>query len=559
MTLHRSHRTLLAVLLLLGVGTALLLWPTPSPDAPRAVDGTAPTTTATTTEMAAAPIELTAAPVFESLDTTVVFPLEVVLELKALDGADETQLRQGARSRLSGMVLDAAGEGRRAEVRFVGGLNQGRVLFCDGLGRFGANDLYPGLALVQLSGGGLPSCLREVRLRQERDALLNVSFARAAHVSGKVVGPDGAGVAEARVSLDGQQATTDAQGVFVVPQVAAGEAVLMVEKVGLAMAREVVAVPAGGAVTPDKLTIVMQRGARLTIAIDEPLNSGVEALVYLMSETSGAERRYPWHKVSPVRVWPGGQTTVEDLPAGPLSLRLYHSGARAVPARTNVSLSEGEEETVVLHLEPAPVVTGVVTLRGQPARDAVVRLETPDRVSSMLQSYGQQNWLQLETEVYSSLPSAVQELRTNHKGEFSLSAYEDLSARRFLTAVSSDGRSRAALLLQGGETRVELELKEVRAGTSAISLRLPTRWQALPVRITINGEPRDPFLLAPGKDLDVDGLPRGEWLVSATWNGEGLIERRSLVLQTEATLECPLPEGAIAGQDEDTRRRAGAR
>jgi hypothetical protein len=79
------------------------------------------------------------------------------------------------------------------------------------------------------------------------------------------------------------------------------------------------------------------------------------------------------------------------------------------------------------------------------------------------------------------------------------------------------------------------------------------------VRISINGEPRDPFLLAPGKDLDVDGLPRGEWLVSATWNGEGLIERRSLVLQTEATLECPLPEGAIAGQDEDTRRRAGAR
>jgi hypothetical protein len=174
MTLHRSHRTLLAVLLLLGVGTALLLWPTPSPDAPRAVDGTAPTTTAPTTEMAAAPVELTAAPVFESLDTTVVFPLEVVLELKALDGADETQLRQGARSRLSGMVLDAAGEGRRAEVRFVGGLNQGRVLFCDGLGRFGANDLYPGLALVQLSGGGLPSCLREMCQAKLSDPMARV-------------------------------------------------------------------------------------------------------------------------------------------------------------------------------------------------------------------------------------------------------------------------------------------------------------------------------------------------------------------------------------------------
>lgn len=558
--MSRRQRTLTAAVLLVAAGLAVVLWPAGQrPVAPRAVEGdAAPAGQAAAVEQTAPPVELASAPIFESLDTTVVFPLEVVLELVALDGADETQQRLGARSRLSGVVIGPGGEGTRCEVRFVGGMNAGRVLFSDGLGRFGANDLYPGLALVQVVGAG-GGALREVRLRQERDALLNLSFARTSVVNGKVVGPDGQGVAEARVLLDGQAATTDEKGTFFMTGIAAGEAVLTVEKPGLATARAIVAVPVGGAVELDKLTIVMQRGARLTIAVDEPINSGSEALVHLMSETSGAERRYPWHKVSPVKVWPGGQATVEDLPPGPLSLRLYHAGAKANPARTQVSLSEGEEETVVLHLEPAPVVAGVVKTRGQPARDAVVRLETPDRVASMLGSYGQQNWLHLEGEVYTSLPSAVQEIRTNARGEFSLSSYEDLSAKRFLTAVSADGRSRAALLLKGGETRVELELQEVRAGTSAITLRLPDRWQALPVRITVNGEPRDPFLLAPGRDLDVEGLPRGEWLLSAHWNGEGVVEKRTVALQDEAALDCPLPEGAIAGQDEDTRRRAGAR
>jgi hypothetical protein len=242
-----------------------------------------------------------------------------------------------------------------------------------------------------------------------------------------------------------------------------------------------------------------------------------------------------------------------------LALRLFHAGARAKPERVQVSLSPGEEEMVVLHMEPAPVVAGVVTLRGQPARDAVVRLETPDRVGSLLKSYGQSNWMQLEAEVYSNLPSAVQEIRANGRGEYSISSYEDLSARRFLTAVSADGRSRAARLLKGGETRVDLQLEAVSAGVSVVSLRLPSRWQALPVRIVVNGEPRDPFLLPPGQDLDIEGLPSGEWLVSATWNGEALVEKRSLVLRQEATIACELPEGAIAGQDEDTRRRAGAR
>ncbi|MEY2747527.1 MAG: hypothetical protein RL112_2569, partial [Planctomycetota bacterium] len=69
----------------------------------------------------------------------------------------------------------------------------------------------------------------------------------------------------------------------------------------------------------------------------------------------------------------------------------------------------------------------------------------------------------------------------------------------------------------------------------------------------------DPFLLPPGQDLDIEGLPRGEWFVSATWNGEALVEKRSVVLREEASIACELPEGAIVGQDEDTRRRAGAR
>jgi len=557
--MRRSHSLWIALLAALaGIGWFLFA-PRPERRAASALDAPAPDVPPASEPIAQQPVELAAVPLFESLETPVVFPLEVVLDLARLDGADETHARDGATARLSGTIVDAGGGGARCEARFVGGLNQGRVLFSDGLGRFGANDLYPGLALVQIVAPGLPGCLREVRLRNERDALLNVSFARMARVAGKVVGPDGQGVSEARVQLDGQSTTTDEHGLFALPQVAAGEALLFVDKPGLASSRSTVAVPVGGVVQPEQLTTVLERGARLTIAIDEPINSGVEALVYLMTETSGAERRHPWHRVNPVRVWPGGQTTVEDLPSGQLALRLFHAGARATPDRVQVSLSSGEEEAVVLHMEPAPVVAGVVTLRGQPARDAVVRLETPDRVGSLLKSYSQSSWLHLEAEVYSNLPSAVQETRTNARGEYSLSSYEELSAKRFLTAVSADGRSRAARLLKGGETRVDMQLEEVRAGASVVSLRLPSRWQALPVRIVVNGEPRDPFLLPPGQDLDIEGLPRGQWLLSASWNGEVLVDKRSIVLREEASIACELPEGAIVGQDEDTRRRAGAR
>ena len=55
---------------------------------------------------------------------------------------------------MRGSVHGADGRPLRAQVEFVAGPNTGRLLDCDERGRFGANDLYAGLAgrdLLRLS------------------------------------------------------------------------------------------------------------------------------------------------------------------------------------------------------------------------------------------------------------------------------------------------------------------------------------------------------------------------------------------------------------------------
>src|SRR4051812_48700743 len=88
-----------------------------------------------------------------ALESTVVFPLVVELTLTRSDFAPKADgvapLGSAATARLKGSIHGGTGEGVRAEVRFVGGANVGRVLYCDRQGGFGATDLYPGLSVVR--------------------------------------------------------------------------------------------------------------------------------------------------------------------------------------------------------------------------------------------------------------------------------------------------------------------------------------------------------------------------------------------------------------------------
>lgn len=497
-----------------------------------------------------------------SLGTTVAYPLRVELELVraslALQAADAPPVGAGATARLRGSVSHGAAGETRVEVRFVAGLNEGRVLYSDRTGAFGANDLYPGLSLVEIRGVGIPGALREVRLRADRDSQLHVPFGRPAAIHGRVRDREDKGIAAARVEVDGQQTETDEEGWFFLPRVAPGEVIAIATKEGWAGARQQLMVVAGSVLERGKFALTLEPAGRLQVTIADRINVDGEALLYVLPSSLDQERKFPWHRINPVRIFPGGTQTIEDLPESHVTLRLFHAGAVAQPRERNVSIQSGHTATVTLELEPAPIVKGVVTRDGAPVADAVVRLEVPERVAAIASSVGG-DWLSIEREILPNLPSAVQQTTTNALGQFVLSANEAVSPVRYLVALSPDGKARGGAVLRGGETHVDLALEPLAAGERELVLQMEGRVQALPVEVVVDGAPREPILLPPGRDLHVGGLVAGSWKLSARWSSEVLVESQPVELTEDVSLSLTLPQGAIVGADEDERKRAGKR
>ncbi|MCY2958567.1 MAG: carboxypeptidase-like regulatory domain-containing protein [Planctomycetota bacterium] len=503
------------------------------------------------------------APAFQSLETTVIFPLEV--EMKLLRAASNPKadgspgLGAGATATLAGSVVDGKNGGVRAQVRFLAGPNRGRTLYADSLGRFGADGLYPGLSVVGISGPGIPGSQREVRLRPQRETQLNIGYARPARVYADVMDKDAKPIQGAVVTLDGQVAETGEEGFVEFGAVAAGEVLVVVEKAGFASLRQTLNLVGGNTLERGKIKFRLDPGASLQVSITDALNAGQQATLFILPEDIDGERKFPWQKVNPVRIWPGGTAIVEDLPEARVTLRLYHAGALSKPARRSVELHPGARETVEFGLQPAPVVTGVVTDGGTPAENAIVRLEPPDRTAAMLSVFGQSSYLFLESDVLPELPPALQEATTNGKGEYQLSASEDVSAVRYLTALSRDGKRVAHAVLKLGDVRADLALKPVENGAGELAIQMQDRIQPLPVQVTVEGVPRDPFVLPLGRDLRIANLPEGSWLVTVRWSDAVLTKDQPLEIAGDTRLFVALPEGAIVGQDAETRRRAGKR
>jgi hypothetical protein len=569
--MRRSSRNLLlaalagVVVVGLGVGAWFVLREAPRPHtevtlapAPDLPGPSAPTDAAPE-ERRQLELAVDDSPEYGTLETTVVFPLQVALELtrasSTIQADDTPRLGSGATARFAGSVRDGKGGGVRAEVRFVAGPNQGRVLYADSLGRFGADSLNPGLSVVKVTGPGIVGSQREVSLRPQRETLLNIGYGRPANVSADVVGHDGKPISGAKVTMDGQVATSGEDGLVEFAAVAAGEVLILVEKPGFASLRQTLTLVGGSTIPRGQLKFRLDPGASLQIAISDSLNASQQALVFVLPELEG-ERKFPWQTVNPVRVWPGGSAVVNDLPEGRVMLRVYHAGATAKPQKRSVELHPGRRETIEFGLVPAPVVTGVVRDDGKPAAGALVRIEAPDRAAATLSVFGQSNYLFLESDVLPDLPPAMQEGTTNDKGEFQLSASEDVAPVRYLTAISKDGKRMAHAVLRPGETRVELALEPLQGGQGELAIQMEGRIQPLPVEVVVNGTPRDPSVLPLGRDLRVADLPEGTWKVTVRWNGQTLTDQQ-LEIGGETRLLVALPEGAIFGQDEETRRRAG--
>jgi len=488
-------------------------------------------------------------------ETTVAYPLEIRLEMLESNANPRekgvTPKGTGGNSKLAGLIRGLEQEGLAATITIIGGGNAGRVLHTDHTGAFGATDLFPGLALARIDAGRLIA-VREISLRQGREAQLNVSFHRTSDVAGEVITREGTPVEGAIVRMDGQETLTDHEGVFRFGRMTPGKVYLEVEMRGFASHRENLPIAGGHVIERGTIKITLVPGAKLRINVAERVGSRGEALLYFLPSIAvGRDRRFPWHEVNPTRVVPGGSVLIEDLPAERINLWLFHTGAVATPsAAVGVHLRAGIETTKTLHLKPATLIKGVVRKDGEPVRGARVTSEAPDRVHATMSVFGGSLSF-FDSALMPAFPVAIEEVYTDDEGKFAITAWDNVASAHYVSAYSQDKEFSACKILAAGVHVIDLDLEPVDVGDSAVEVSLPDRFQGLPVKVWVDGAPREPFVLASDRSLEIPGLSDGVWTFQAKWRGAELKGIESFELVKDYRIPVHLPDGAIIGQTQD--------
>jgi hypothetical protein len=492
----------------------------------------------------------------------VLWPLEVELDL--LEAGDIPQekgvasLGSGAVAILRGRVGGSQDSGVMATVTFVEGPNEGRVLRTDVDGKFGATNLLPGLAIVEITGDGLVGARREVRLRQRRETLLNIGFGRLGTLQGQVLDKGGDPLEGVRVQVDLGSVYTDEEGHFWLPNLASGLSFVELSKEGFAAYRENVNITANHVVNSNQLKYVMAPGATLNLDLKGVVGGPGPALVYLSSGNPKGSRTFPFYTINPVEVFPGGVTAISNLPRELISVRVFRPGAECTTPMRNINLQAGQERTLEMELRSTMKLTGVVMADGAPAAGVQVTLEAPNQVEATLGYYRQpSNYL--ESDVMSPIPAAFQTVVTGGNGRFTLTAWSDISASRYLKAVSSNGELTAIKIVHAKDEEVQLDLEPRSQGAGILSFELTDRFQGLPIAWRVNGEPMPPFVLGPSDDLKFEGLAPGRWGARARWDHWELMESSDFEIRDgeSATGFIELPEDAVIGQGPEAWLRAG--
>lgn len=493
--------------------------------------------------------------------STVLWPLEIDLVLiepgDVPKPAEGPVLGAGANAILKGRIGDRKDRGAQATITFVEGANSGRVLTTDAEGHFGATNLYPGLSIVEVAGHGLVGARREVRLRQRRESLLNLGFGLLGTVQGQVLDQAGEPVVGATAIIDGHRDQTDDNGFFYLPSLASGLSFIELEKPGFASHRENVAITANSVTPPDRLKYVLKQGSTLLLSVAGNVGGPGPVEIWLSPGNSKQARTYPFYKLNPIEMQPGESREIPDLPKELVQVRAFRSGASVYPPTRNANLRASKRLPVQFELRDAPRIFGRVYSDQVPVSQARVVLEAPDQVQAALRHYRQPaNFL--ESSILPMPPGARQEVRTNSLGEFTLSSWDDKSPARYLWAETFDGRRYGIRLLEPDDLEVSLDLLPREQGSGKLTLDVGERYQGLPVRWSMNGEPGEPFDLAPGEPLTFEGLREGRWSVEVRWYAEELLGEPSIDVESAgAELELALPEGALNGQSRDAWERAG--
>ncbi|TAJ21862.1 MAG: carboxypeptidase regulatory-like domain-containing protein [Planctomycetota bacterium] len=495
-----------------------------------------------------------------SLATTVLWPLRVELELVrpaylAL-GADLRPLGADKSARLAGRIgMTDDAPAPRATVRFVAGTNQGRELACDVEGRFGANDLAPGINVVEISGSGISGARREVLLRQGSTAELNLGFGRPAACFGTVIDKEGKPVVGAEARIDFQTALTDEQGVFYLANLCPGRSVIEIHKAGFAAVRQDLGLTAGYTNPVGQLTFKLKLAASLIVSLKGDVGADQPVDVLLLPAESRTERTFPWHRINPIAVRPGSPVRIDDLPPGVVTVRAFRPGALA-EAEPNVLLREGEVQSAELTLAPASEIVGRVLLDGKPQAGVPIELQAADGVNATLEYAKRPIWF-LESEVMPLLSPARQKAVSDAEGRFVFTSWSAIAPLRYLEARTVDGRYFAHKLVKRDDDKIELHLSPSDDGKGSLRLMLDARTQGLPCELYVNGQPRDPWVLGPDDDLVVDKLVEGIWSAKITYHYEPVYTEAEIDVKGETRRPIDLPQEAIDGHTPEEWKRAG--
>ena len=501
--------------------------------------------------------------------STVIWPLVVEVAL-AIDGRVEVpegaqSIRWGSNAGLKGSVRGNGGRTVTATLEFLYGPNEGRVIQSDARGRFGANDLLPGISIVRLTTGDGLKVEREVRLTGRTEREFHVNFNNPSFVSGTVKDERGVTLEGAEVYLDGKLAFTNAEGEFTFSNVPAGSARVVVKKEGFAFVSQNVGIGYRETVLPKSFISFLKEEGQLQISVNRSVGAVEPSLAYLMPGAgpgrSSDGRDFPWHEINPVEIPPGGSALVKGLPLGAVNVRVFHRGAVAVPPSKNARVIGQRLNSVVIDLAPAPTVRGVVMNGSKPAAGASVEIEAADRSHATSQSMQQKGPSFAMGMVVSTVPSAFNETTTDKKGQFTFTSPSDLVATYYATATSRDGALRGIGVVPPGAREVRIDLEPIEEKVGALEIELPGRFQGLPVEVRIQGAPSEPFMLRSGEPLVIDGLTPGHWYVHARWQGTDVVTRQSVVVGEGsggaiAKVTGSLPPGGLQGQTAAERDRA---
>ncbi|MCA8980479.1 MAG: carboxypeptidase regulatory-like domain-containing protein [Planctomycetes bacterium] len=485
-------------------------------------------------------------------DTTLEIFLDLVRPAGWLHAEGSQALGSGASSALVGGLWNEGNSVVRGSVRFVSGANEGRVLDCDAGGRFGANDLYPGLSVVEVTGPGIPGSLREMILRNDRETRLNIGYGRLSTVNGEVYDQTGKPVEGATVRMDGVPAQTNDFGRFQVAGIAGshGDMVVTVEKEGYATLRTKLSLMSGTTVPLGTHRFVLQEAGSLEVYVVEKIGATGPAQLYLMpANPMMAQSSFAWHRRNPISIEPGTSTVIDGLPPGEVRALVFHAGANAKPRIATAIVKSGQATPLTIHLEPAPMLAGKVTHDGAPVARAIVRVEAPDRTRAMLNYLGE-SAAYLESQVMQSLPPGVQAVKTDDFGNFRIGLFGDATEVKYITATSFDGKLWAGQVLRPGTTEVELELDSAREGNRELLIEISDRELPLRVDLMIDGTPQGMTAIQPGEHLRVPGLMEGDWKLTARFGRTRLFDEVPITVQVGAAFYIGLPQLERPGEGE---------